>query len=189
MMTLLPIYVLGVLIVLFAGRLVVQAARGGKAKPVVTVEDYAAAREEVDELLVATAAIERVFAKEDVQFVSETCPVVVQQLFRQERGKLAIEWIRLSQRRLAHLMDLHLKLASYTFEPCARLEIGLAVRYWSFLVASHFILLLLRLRGPVETAAIVHYLVRVPGNLCGVFAPRLKNIDLVRLRSNVDLVQ
>jgi len=95
MMTLLPIYVLGVLIVLFAGRLVVQAARGGKAKPVVTVEDYAAAREEVDELLVATAAIERVFAKEDVQFVSETCPVVVQQLFRQERGKLAIEWIRL----------------------------------------------------------------------------------------------
>jgi hypothetical protein len=185
-MTLLPIFLLGVFIIFFGARLILQSAHGTSHKPPVTVEDYTLARAEVEEVLVATAAIERVFAKEDLHFVSKGCPDVVQRLFQNERRALAVLWVRTTQKRLAHLMDLHLRLASYTRQPCPHFEFRLASRYLSFLAASYFVLLLLWLRGPFATAGIIQHVLHVPGNLCTSFTPRLEDVDLVRLDSGMD---
>jgi hypothetical protein len=186
MTALIPIFVLGGLLVLFSVRLLLQSAKGVRKKREVTVLDYTTARAEVDEVLIETAAIQRIFAQDDLRFVTETCPAEVHQLFRDERRELAVLWVRRSQKQLAHLMDLHLKLASYTHRPCPQLELRVATRYWAFLVVSHFLLVLLWLRGPFETVRVIHYIAQMPGELCNVFAPRLEDVDLVRLGSMAD---
>jgi hypothetical protein len=186
MTALIPIFILGALLVLFSGRLLLQSARGATKKRGVTVEDYTAARAEVDEVLVETAAIRRIFALDDLRFVTEDCPTTVHPLFREERKALAVLWVRRSQKQLAHLMDLHLRLASYTRQPCPNLEMRVAMRYWAFLVVSHFLLVLLWLRGPFETVRVIQYIARMPGELCMVFAPRLEDVDLMRLGSTVE---
>lgn len=181
MITLIPIFVLGALIVLFSARLIVQSLQKGGRKRLVTVDDYVMARAEVDEVLVANATIHRIFAREDSEFVLQHHSPPVHRLFRNERRNLALLWVRNNQKRLAHLMDVHLRLASYTRRPCPQIEIRVAARYLAFLLASYFVLGLLWLCGPFVAASIIHYIVDVPGNLCNVFTPRLEDVDLVRL--------
>jgi hypothetical protein len=184
--TLLPIFVLGALIVLSSARLIVQSSRKASGKKVVTVDDYVMARTELDEVLVANASIQRIFAREDLEFVSRNNSPAVHRLFRDERRKLALLWVRNSQKRLAHLMDVHLRLASYTRRPCPQIEIRVAAQYFAFLVASYFVLGLLWLCGPFAAAGIIHYVLDVPGNLCTAFAPRLEDVDVVRLEAGAD---
>lgn len=185
MITLIPIFVLGALILLFSARLIVQSSRKENGKRVVTVDDYVMARTKVDEVLVANATIQRIFAREDLEFVSRDSSQAVHRLFRDERRKLGVLWVRNNQKRLAHLMDLHLRLASYTRRPCPRVEVKVAAQYFAFLVASYLVLGLLWLCGPFAAASIIHYVVAVPGNLCNVFTPRLEDVDTVRLKAGV----
>ncbi|HZV60544.1 MAG TPA: hypothetical protein VFF42_09390, partial [Candidatus Eremiobacteraceae bacterium] len=117
MMELIPILILGILIMVFAGRLLVQASRSGKTKPSVGIEDLALAQSELGDLSIDAAAMQRIFAVEDSRFVSGNAPISIQRLFREERQALAVLWLRKTQKQLACLMDIHLKLASYTDRP------------------------------------------------------------------------
>jgi hypothetical protein len=186
MTTLGPILVLGVLILLFAGRLLGQFLSGRRRKRPVTIEDYTTARTEVHQVFVETATIQRILAVEDLKFISQNSTETVQRFFREERKTLAFLWLRKTQKQLARLMDLHLRLASYTRQPSPRVEIKLAGQYFSFLIVSNFVLLLLWLSGPFETVRIITYILHVAGNLCAVFTPRLEDIDPARLGLSTD---
>ena len=80
-------------------------------------------------------------------------------------------------------MDLHLKLASYTYEPNPRSEMKLTVNYLCFILASNSLLVLLWLFGPFEVVRIAAYTVRVAEHFCTVFSLRLEKIDPVKLSS------
>ncbi len=92
MSSLIPILVLGILILVLTGRLVLQWGRKNPA-PTVTIEDYAQARAALDSVFVETAAIKRIFADEDKEFVSHTGTPDVQRFFLKERKGLAIQWV------------------------------------------------------------------------------------------------
>lgn len=177
---LIPIVLLGTLILIFSARLLVQSSRQRHGQ-VVTIEDFSRARAALDSLFVETAAIKRIFAKEDMEFISEATTEDVQRLFRKERKGLALQWVRMTQKQVAHLMDLHLRLASYTKEPSPRYEVKLTANYLCFILASYGLLILLSLFGPFEAARIVAYAVRVAEYFCSVFTLRLEKIEPARL--------
>jgi len=179
---LVSIVLLGTLILIFSGRLLVQWSRRSHAQ-VVTIEDYSQAREALDSVFVETAAIKRIFANEDMEFISQAGTGDVQRFFLKERKRLAIQWVRMTQKQVAHLMDLHLKLASYTYEPSPRSEGRLTVNHVCFILASNGVSVFLWLFGPFKAVRIVAYTVRAAEYFCSEFRLRLEKIDPVKLGS------
>lgn len=176
----LPIVLLAVLILIFSARLLIQS-RGQSRTRVVTIEDYSQGRAALDSLFEQTAAVKRIFANEDLEFISRTAPREVRRFFLKERKGLALQWIRMTQKQVARLMDLHLKLASYTNEPSPICEVKLTTNYLCFILASNGLLILLSLFGPFKGVRIIAYTVRVAEYLCSALSFRLEKLDPVRL--------
>jgi len=179
---LIVILLLGTLVLISGARLLVQWARTRHAA-VVSIEDYSGARAVLDSLVTETAAVKRIFARDDVEFISQNAAPEVKVFFVSERKVLAIRWLRMTQKQVRELMDLHLKLASYTYEPSPRSEMKLTVNYLCFILASKGLLVLLWLFGPFEVVRIAAYTVRVAEYFCSVFSLRLEKIDPVNLGS------
>lgn len=177
---LIPILILGTLILVLGGRLLVQWTRRGH-EPAATTEDYSQARAALDSVFVETMATKRIFAREDLEFISRAGSDDVRRFFLKERSALARQWLRVTRRQVARLMDLHLKLASYTREPSPRFELGLTVRYLAFVLCSNALLVLIWLRGPFEAVRIAGYTLDVAEHFCFAFNMRLQKIDSARL--------
>jgi hypothetical protein len=177
---LIPILLLGTLILVFAGRLVLQWSSGKYTQPV-TVEDFTRFRAALDSVFVETMAIRRIFAAEDLDYISRTGTPDVQSFFLAERKALAMNWVGNTQKQMAQLMDLHLRLASYTYEPSAKFEFRLTVKYFSFVFVSNILLVLLWLIGPFETAKITNYTLVLAECSCSVFSVRLEKVNPVKL--------
>jgi hypothetical protein len=185
---LLVIIVLGTLILILGLRLVLQSSNASEQSPSVTIEEFANAREALDTVFVEAAAIERIFSTEDMAFVSHASARKVQRRFLKERKALAIQWLRKTQKQVAELMDLHLRLAGYTHEPSPRFELKLTAKYLSFLLVSYALLFLLWLRGPFKARRAVAYTSGVAGYFCTVFSLRLQSVNAVDLgRDTTDL--
>jgi len=177
---LIPILLLGTLILVFAGRLVLQWSRSKYTQPV-TVEDFTRSRAALDSVSVETTAIRRIFAAEDMDYVSRTGTPDVQAFFLAERKSLAMNWLRNTQKQVGQLMDLHLRLASYTYEPSARFEFRLTINYLCFLFLTNVLLVLLWLRGPFEAVKAVTYTLRTAEHFCTMFSVRLEKVNPVKL--------
>jgi hypothetical protein len=180
MTSLIPIFLLGTLILVFSSRLFVQWVRKNHQRPL-TIEDYSRARAALDLVFVETMAIKRIFAPDDLDFVSRTGIPEVRRFFLKEREALALQWLRTTRKQIGHLMDLHLKMASYTYEPSPRFEFKLTVNYLYFIFASHVLLVFLWLRGPFEVARTVTYTFRATEYFCSVVGLRLESINPLKL--------
>ena len=178
---LLAIVILGSLILIFGLRLVLQSANSSTQSASVTLEEFASAREALDIAFVEAAAIERIFATEDMAFISRASSPQARRLFLEERKTLALQWLRKTQKQLAQLMDLHLRLAGHTQEASSRFELKLGAKYLSFLLVSYLLLLLLWLRGPFKAGRVVAYTSQVAGYFCTVFSLRLESVNAVHL--------
>lgn len=177
---LIPILFLGLLILIFAGRLLAQQTHRNK-KQAATIEDYTEARAALDSVFDETAAIKRIFADEDMGFITRIGTPDVQRFFLRERRDLAIQWLRMTRKQVARLMDLHLKLAGYTYEPSPRFEFKLVVSYWWFVISCKALLVLFWLRGPFEAVRIVRYTLAMAENFSSSFSIRLEKTDPVKL--------
>jgi hypothetical protein len=180
MIGLMPIVLLGTLILVFSGRLLLQWSKNRHAQPV-TIEDFSRARAVLDSMSLEAMATQKIFAIDDMEFISRDATLEVQRFFMKERRALAIRWLRLTQKQVAQLMDVHLKLASYTFEPSPSFELRLTVNYLCFVVISNALLMLVGLRGPFKAVRIVGYTLGVAEYFCYVFNTRLDKTDPVKL--------
>ena len=177
---LIPILILGTLILVFGGRLLLQGSRRNDT-PTMTTEDYSAASGMLDSVFEGALATKRIFAPEDLEFIARTGMRDVQQFFTRERSNLARQWLRMTQKQMARIMHLHLRLASYTTDPGPKFEIGLTVRYACFILASNALLILIWLRGPFEAARITGYTLGMAEHFCSALSVRLKTIDSAKL--------
>jgi hypothetical protein len=175
-----PAVLLGTSILVLCGRLLLQWSKNRHAKPV-TIEDFARARAVLDSMSLEAAATQRIFATDDMQFIARTGTPELQLLLVKERRSLAITWLRLTQKQVGQLMSVHLRLASYTFEPSPGFEFRLTVNYLCFVVASNALLMLVWLRGPFRAVRIVSYTMGVAHYFCSVFDTRLEKTDPVKL--------
>jgi hypothetical protein len=167
------ILILGAMILVLGVRLLVQWGEKHRT-PTVSVDDYSRACASLDCVSAEMAAIKRIFASEDLDFISRVGTSEVERFFLKERKALAIHWLRTIQKRMASLMDLHVRLASYAYEGDRGLQLRLGADYLCFIFVSHLLLILLWLRGPFETVEIVGYMLRVSESLSSVFALRLE---------------
>lgn len=180
MISVIPSLLLTTLIFIFAGRVVWQYLAQSQS-PVVTMEDYSRARVALDSLFAETAVIRRIIATEDLEFVRRNGRNEVEHFFLKERKDLAIQWLRLTQKQVARLMDLHRSLASYTYEPSTGFEFRLEVKYRCFVLASNALLILLWWRGPFETVRILGYTLKAAEHFCSVFDLRLEGTNTIKL--------
>jgi len=131
--------------------------------------------------ILPSGSVGRIFALEDFDFISSQTTRDIQRLFQQERKALAISWLRHTRQQIARLMDLHLKLASYTDDPGPAVEFKLATHYLSFIVVCRLLLILVWIRGPFRVQKVVGYTTHAAHSLCTVFSSRLVNINPARL--------
>ena len=178
---LVAVVILGSLILVFGIRLIVQSATSSTRSSSVTLEEFASAREALDTAFVEAAAIERIFSPEDMVFISHASSPNARRLFLEERKALAIRWLRKTQKQVAQLMDLHLRIAGDTHEASPRFELKLAAKYLVFLFVSYLLLFLLWLRGPFKASRVVAYTSRVAGYFCTVFSLRLESVNALHL--------
>jgi hypothetical protein len=176
------ISLLGTLILISGVRLLVQWLNQ-RQRPAVTVDDYANAREALESVFVETAAIKRVFSVEDAEFIARSAAPDVQSLFLNERKRLALQWFRRTRKQVARLMDIHLRLASYTYEPSPGFELKLTARYLAFMVISKIALVVLWLLGPFKATRVISYTLRTAENFHTTFSLRLKGVNPTRLSS------
>lgn len=179
---LIPILVLAALILILVGRLLLQRSNSGNSR-VITIEDYTAAHAAVESVFVEIAAVRRIFATDDIEFISESAGPDVQRLLVKERKRLAMRWLRSTQKRAAHLMSLHLKLASYTYDPSSKFEFNLTVRYLCFVVAANGLLVALWLFGPFQVSKIASYTMRSVEHFSSLLSIRLEKVDAIKLSS------
>lgn len=172
----LPIVLLGALFLILGARLALQASNARRENRSVTIEEFASAREALDTAIVETAAVDRIFSREDIEFISRSSTPKVQRVFLKERKALAMQWLRKTQRQVAHFMDLHLRLGGYTQEPTAKFELRLAGKYVAFIIVSYLLLVLLWLRGPFKTRRVVYYTCGVAGHFCAICSMRLERV-------------
>jgi hypothetical protein len=172
---LVPILLIGALILSIAARLAMQWKKNHRPQ-FVTVEDYSRARAAVDSVFVETEAINRIFSTEDMDFISRSGTRDAQQFFLRERTTLAAQWVRRTQKQVAQLMELHMRLASYTSDPNPSFELELWVKYVSFVIVSNLLLLLIWTRGPFKAARIIGYTLRGAEYFCTVFSLRVEDV-------------
>src|SRR5712664_4307860 len=154
------------------------------SKPAVTVDDYAKAREGLELVFFETAAIETICSVEDLNFIARAGNDDVRRLFLKERKRLALLWLRKTQKQVAQLMDLHLRLANYTYDPNPGFELELNAKYAAFVVVSNIVLLLLWVAGPFMATRTIAYTIRATGDFCSVFSLRLERVNPTRLSSD-----
>ncbi len=182
MTVLVPISVLGTLIVVLASRLLVQSGNR-RQRPDVTADEYANARQALDSVFAETALIKRIFSIEDAEFIARSATADVKYAFFNERKKLALHWFRRTRKQMGGLMDLHLRLASYTYDPSPGLELKLTAKYLTFVAVSNIVLLLLWLLGPFKATRIISYTIRAAGSFCTTFSVRLERVNPTHLSS------
>jgi hypothetical protein len=178
---LLSVLLLGTLILALSVRLLVQA-RQRNLSPV-TTEDYANAREALESVFVETATVNRILSLQDAEFIARSATPDVKCLFLNERKRLAMQWFKETRKQIARLMDLHLRLAAYTYGPNPGFELKLTANYLIFLSVSGSALILLWLLGPFRTTRVLSYTARTAGNFCSVFSLRLERVNPARLGS------
>lgn len=183
MSSLIAALLLSTSILLFALRLL---TRSGSSRQGVTFDDYSNARKEIELLFLEIAAAQRIFAVEDLEFVACSGSAKVKRLFLRERKKLALQWLRTIQNQVAQLLDLHLRFASYTYNPSAGFEVRLTIQYWGFSMLCRLIQLHIWLVGPFQAWRAMVYTSHVVGSFCTTFNERLNGINTSRLSCSAE---
>jgi hypothetical protein len=155
----------------------------------VTIEQFSRAQEAVDALIGDFSMGKRIFEVGDMKFISRHPSLEARRVFLVERKALAISWLRHTRRQLAYLMDLHLKLASYTYHPNPRSDLRLWIEYQILAFVCESLVVFVCIRGPFQLGTVIGYALREVNELCAVFSLRLEDINPARLgpghRTNV----
>jgi hypothetical protein len=180
LVSLFPVILMGSLILVFGIRLVIREVRENNARRV-TVEDYLAAGEALNLAFAEADVMRRILSTEDLHFISEAASPEAPKLFRAERKKLAIRWIRRTQEQVSELMKLHLMLASYATESRNNLDIGLSIRYVAFKALSTVVLVVIWLAGPLKAGVVVTRIIDSTSYFLNVFHSRYFDVQVSRL--------
>ena len=135
-------------------------------------------------LVVETVVIRRIFGADDLEFILRNGSSSVRKFFLEERKRLALDWVRTTQKQVRYLMDFHVKLARCAPKLSSPFEFKLAANYLCFVAVSNSLLVLLRLWGPFGVQRGISYAARAAEYFCSVFKGQFESFDAVALGSN-----
>jgi hypothetical protein len=177
-MTKIPVLFAGIVVLLLCVRLVVQILTSSTG--IVSVDDFAKARQALGSILIKTATINRILSDEDLQFVSLSGSLELRRLFLQERKMLVVHWFRTIQKQVAYLMDIHLRLAA-SASPLPGSELKLALQYAAFMAVSSCLVAMFWLFGPFNARRTLTYIITLLEHFFGTFRERLEGINPAQL--------
>src|SRR5260221_6496904 len=116
----------------------------------VTIEQFSRAQEAVDALIGEFSLGKRIFEAGDMKYISRQPSLEARRVFLQERKALAISSLRHTRRQLDYLMDLHLKLASYTYQPDTTSDLSLWFEYRIFALVCDSLVAVVWIQRPFK---------------------------------------
>jgi hypothetical protein len=118
--------------------------------------------------------LERIFGREDWDFIRGSTSEQVQRLFLRERKVIALAWISELRRQAKSGMHLHVARARTSKELQPVVEIKLAVDYYAFLAKCGLIAAIVLLGGPMALRGMVGQAGSLSDNLRGMLDAALK---------------
>jgi hypothetical protein len=117
--------------------------------------------------LLSPEIVERIFAREDFEYVSEN-PAQVKELFLQERREIALSWVTQIRTQILSLKKFHLGSARFHAGLRLRTEMRLAAEFVVLLCMCRALQLALYFGGPYAAPAMVGRATATAGRLCEV---------------------
>lgn len=118
--------------------------------------------------------LERIFGREDWDFIRGSASEHVQRLFLRERKVIALDWISQLRSQARAGMHLHASRVRASEELQPVVEIKLAITYYAFLAKSGLISTIVLLGGPMALRGMLGQLGRLSDNLRGMLDATLK---------------
>jgi hypothetical protein len=110
----------------------------------------------------------RIFAKEDLDYVTSETPPCIHELFLEERKRIALSWAGQVRRQLLSLRQFHLGSARFYAQLNFRTEIKLAVEFAALQSACRALQVMLYLRGPYAAPRMVEATATAAATVCGI---------------------
>lgn len=146
------------------------------------------AREEVLEALSALQLAvpprplrERIFALEDWEFISNQAPREVQRLFLKQRRRVALSWLRATQKKVGEVIALRRVAVRRNRELRPAVEIRLMTDYGVFLLVYALLYALIWLGGPFGARRMVGFAANLAEDVSLSTAHLLVELDRARL--------
>jgi hypothetical protein len=110
----------------------------------------------------------RIFATEDLDYVTSETPEFIRELFLEERKGIALSWACQVRRQLLSLRQFHLGSARFYAQLNFRTEIRLAAEFAALLLACRALQLALFLRGPYAAPRVVAVTAAAAVKVCAI---------------------
>jgi hypothetical protein len=131
--------------------------------------------------LLPSGLLERIFAKEDLEYVGAEAPKRVQKLFRSERKKIALAWVDQVRGQIQSLRRFHRGAARFYARLSFRTEIELAISFATLLLACRGLQVFMYVGGPYSAPRMVGATAAAAGRVCKISEESLAFLNSTRL--------
>ena len=142
-------------------------------KPGIRAEDGAdaivSARQALNSLqgnLLPPELVHRIFAREDLEFVSSIGSKTVREAFMRERRSVALRWVGQVRKQVLNLRYFHSGHSRFYAQLSPRTELELALTFASLLLACRLLETVFYIRGPFAAPKTVARMIGAAGNIC-----------------------
>lgn len=143
------------------------------------------ARKALDALqggLLPEELVHRIFARDDLEYVSSTAPKQVRDLFISERKKIAIAWIGQVRSQIASLKRFHVGAARSYAQLGLRTEIELGCQFAALLIGCRALQLAVSVGGPYAAPRMVEATATAAAKICTISEQSLAFLNPVQLK-------
>lgn len=116
--------------------------------------------------LLPAQVLERIFAKEDYEYVVNAGDAALTRMFVAERKTIALSWVREIRQRIVSLQEFHQGSARLYSRLSLRAEMRLAFDFFTLLCACRALQVALHLRGPYAAPHMVGRVASVAASVC-----------------------
>jgi hypothetical protein len=143
------------------------------------------ARKALDALqggLLPEELVHRIFAKDDLNYISTAAPKHVRDLFIAERKKIAIVWINQVRYQVSSLKRFHVGAARSYAQMSLRAELELACHFAALVVVCSALRLAVSVGGPYVAPRMVGATARAAAEICAISEQSLAFLNPVQLK-------
>lgn len=144
-------------------------ARKSSSRPEGSAEALIEARQALGSLrtgLLPADMVQRIFARDDLEFVNSTCPEEIRRLFLRERKRIALSWVAQLRKQVLSLRASHSRQSRRSSHLDARTEIALALNFLSLLLICRVLQLTFFVSDPYAVPTIVRKAIGAAGDVC-----------------------
>lgn len=141
----------------------------------------------LQESLLPAELVRRVFAREDLEFVSSLGSRPIHHAFVRERRSVALRWVGQIRKQLLNLRHFHSGHSRFYAQLDLRTEIELALTFTSLLLVCRMLEAVFYVRGPFAAPKMVGRMIGAAGNICATSERSLEFLSATGQTASPDL--